>query len=166
MAQMQILPSINGEIEAGITIRMDASLLDDRKLSIAVCWRGSAIGVIKQNAIIWALGQYQDATAKKLFINGILGIIDTGLICTTDPNEVPDGDWIKNAIVKRPTVKEQRALEPIINLEDMSKAVTIAIAIKANYWMMNHHTGQGQVVGYVKKVLEVFYPNQVTDQIV
>lgn len=31
---------------------------------------------------------------------------------------------------------------------------------------MNHHTGQGQVAGYVKKVLEVFYPIAVTDQVV
>lgn len=37
---------------------------------------------------------------------------------------------------------------------------------KANYWLMNHHTGQGAVAGYVKKVLELFYRDRVSDQLV
>lgn len=45
----------------------------------------------------------------------------------------------------------------------MTKTITVT---KANVWLMNHHTGQGQVAGYVKKVLDVFYPNAVTDQVV
>lgn len=41
-----------------------------------------------------------------------------------------------------------------------------AIVTKANYWLMNHHTGQGTIAGYIKKVLDVFYPNQTTDQLI
>lgn len=90
--------------------------------------------------------------ARKLFINGILGIIDTGLICTIGANETPDGGWYKSTTVNRLSVKEQRNLEDVASLEEMSKTVTIAIVTKANYWMMNHHTGQSQVARYVKKV--------------
>jgi len=65
-----------------------------------------------------------------------------------------------------PTNEDKAAIEAIVNIEAINTAITVAIATKANFWLMNHHTGQGQVAGYVKKVLEVFYPNAVTDQVV
>lgn len=74
------LPSINGEIEAGITIGVDASLPADKRLSILVqANRAATIEAIKQNALTWAYDKFNDPTARKLFLNGIAGIIDLGL---------------------------------------------------------------------------------------
>lgn len=151
------LPFINGEIEAGITIGVDASLPDDKKLSILQVGRKVAdIGLVKQHAAMWAYRQFNDMTARQLFVNGILGLIDTGCICHV--RDVPDGDWFYQMTAIAPTAEEKTAIEALVNVEAINKAITVAIATKANFWLMNHHTGQGQVAGYVKKVLEVFLP--------
>lgn len=159
------LPSINGEIEAGITIGVDASLPDDKKLPILKIARDVAgLNLVKQHAAMWAYRQFTDMTARQLFVNGVLGLIDTGCICHI--NDVADGDWFYQMTTTAPTNEDKAAIEAIVNVEAINKAITVAIATKANFWLMNHHTGQGQVAGYVKKVLEVFYPNAVTDQVV
>lgn len=170
MAQIRIvLPSINGEIEAGITVGVDASLPDDKKLPILLVGGVPAqLAVIKQNCLSWGLNKFTDNTAKALFLNGISGLLDTGLICTTPSTDggTPDGDWYKTLTEFPLDEAGKTALTSTITLEAVKKAVTVAIATKANFWLMNHHTGQGQVAGYVKKVLDVFYPNAVTDQVV
>lgn len=53
-----------------------------------------------------------------------------------------------------------------MSTDEMKRSVTVAVATKANFWLMNHHTGQGAVAGYVKKVLDLFYKDRVTDQLV
>lgn len=87
---MIIIPSINGAIER-ITIGIDSSLPDDKKLPIAMSQAGvETIGLIRQSTAAWAMGQFTDATAKALFVNGVLGIIDTGLVCKV--GQIADGD--------------------------------------------------------------------------
>ncbi|KAM0726700.1 hypothetical protein ACS0PU_007884 [Formica fusca] len=159
------IPSINGAIEAGITIGVDSSLPEDKKLPILMQGVApAALAVVKQHAALWAYVQFTDATARRLFVNGVLGVIDTGLIYAVQ--DLPDGDWVKANVAQQATAVQKQAIEGIVVRDDMLKAVTVAVATKANFWLMNHHTGQGQVAGYVKKVLDVFYPNAVNDQVV
>lgn len=160
-----VLPSINGEVEAGITIGVDASLPDDKKLPILIsAGKIAAHNLVKQNAALWAYKQFNDATARQLFTNGVMALIDTGCICTV--GGVVDGDYYYTQVTTAPTQVDKEAIEALVNRETMAKALTVVIATKVNFWLMNHHTGQDQVAGYVKKVLKVFYPNAVSDQLV
>lgn len=159
------IPGINGEVECGITVGVDASLSDDKQLPIlCLATRPALHADVRSNAAVWALRQTHDQNALTLLVNGVVGLIDVGLICESD--DKPDGDWKK---VLSPIEQEEADAQRILamaNKDEMKKAVTVALATKANYWLMNHHTGQGQVAGYAKKVLEVFYPNAVTDDVV
>lgn len=161
------IPSINGAIEAGITIGVDSSLPEDRKLPILM--QGNVVAtlaMVKQTAALWAYGQFTDVNARRLFVNGVLGLIDTGLICTSGEEMLADGDWCMVVAPSAPTAAQKALIEGVVTRDDMLKAITVAVATKANFWLMNHHTGQGQVAGYVKKVLDVFYPQAVNDQVV
>lgn len=163
------LPEINGEIEAGITVGVDASLPDEKKLPIRHI--GNLPGthsIIKTHALSWALTQYNDREARRMFMNGIAGILDIGAVRHT--NNIPDGDWKKIQVMTEPAEAEaadikNRIIE-IVTRDEIVRAITIAVATKANYWLMNHHTGQGAVAGYVKKVLDLFYRDNVTEQMV
>lgn len=159
------LPSINGEIEAGITVGVDASLPEDKKLPI-YCTANApgTMSQIKEVAMVWAYRQFTDNDARRLLMNGIAGILDLGLI--RHILEVPDGDWRKVMTYDRADEETKKSINAMVSLEEMIRAVTVAVATKANFWLMNHHTGQGAVAGYVKKVLEVFYKDRVTDQLV
>ncbi|XP_077264311.1 uncharacterized protein LOC143898601 [Temnothorax americanus] len=159
------LPSLNGDIEAGITVGVDSSLPDDKKLPIAISGNAVAsLDVVKSCALIWAMDQFTDNIARTLFVNGIAGLLDLGMVCEID--NIPDGDWHKKAATAMPTEADLTRASAMVSVEEMKKGVTIAVATKANYWLMNHHTGQGAVAGYVKKVLEVFYRDRVSEQVV
>lgn len=77
-----------------------------------------------------------------------------------------DGDWYRSQQAIEPTTEIGNLIKDAINTDDMIRGITVAIATKANYWSMNHHTGQGAVAGYVKKVLDIFYTGNVSDQVV
>lgn len=163
------LPEINGDIEAGITVGVDSSLPDEKKLPIRhIGPLPSTHAIIKTHTLSWALTQFGDFEARKLFMNGIAGILDIGAV--RHAGGVPDGDWKRVQISVDPTDVDQeeikRKILEIITRDDIKKAVTIAVATKANYWLMNHHTGQGAVAGYVKKVLDISYKDKVSDQLV
>lgn len=159
------IPSINGAIEAGITIGVDSSLPQDKKLPILMQGATPAtLALVKQHAALWAYTQFTDVNARRLFVNGVLGLVDTGLICTV--GESSDGDWYKAVTPIQATAAQKELIEGIVSRDDMLKAITVAVATKANFWLMNHHTGQGGCVGYVKKVLDVFFYQQVNDQVI
>lgn len=172
MAQIQMnLPSINGEIEAGITIGVDASLPDDKKLPIL--YQGAdvaSINMVKINAAVWAYREVHNVIARRLFVNGVCVAIDMGLICEiggpTTRTGIPDGDWRKIVNPLQMTQDEANLIKTLVTVEDMKEAIAIMVATKANWWLMNHHIGQGAVQCHVKKILEVFYPMGVTDQLV
>ncbi|CAH0387134.1 unnamed protein product [Bemisia tabaci] len=57
-----------------------------------------------------------------------------------------------------PTITEAAPPESV-SQEAIIKALSIVISTKANLYMMNHHTGQGPLAGYAKKVVMVQYPS-------
>nr|AXA52553.1 putative capsid [Linepithema humile qinvirus-like virus 1] len=163
------LPSINGEIEAGITVGVDATLPDDQKLPIFYMKNEPAtLEQIKQNAVCWAFTQFTDVVASEIISNGVAAMMDLGLVTYTGkiPSIVADGDWFHTSHSVELTEDLSKSIPKVVTKEAMMKSVTMAVATKANFWLMNHHTGQGAVAGYVKKVLDVFYPGHVNDQVV
>lgn len=167
MSQLSInLPTLEGEIEADITNSVEISLSHDQKLPISVDVNNkpSPIAVVKQNALIWALDKYTDITAKHLFLNGISGLIDLGLLCVS--NGFPDGDWFMSTATFQVTGAAIESIVKIVNEESMKKAINVAIATKADFWSTNHHIKRTQVMGYTKELLYDFYPNAVTNQVI
>ena len=45
-------------------------------------------------------------------------------------------------------------------IENIRKNITIVVATKAGSWLMNHHTGQGAMHGYPRKVADITWSNQ------
>ncbi len=48
-------------------------------------------------------------------------------------------------------------IQKIVTVEDMRHVVMMIVATKANFWLCNHHTGQGSIQGYANKVSEVVF---------
>lgn len=72
--------------------------------------------------------------------------MQAGLIRKRD--NYPDGDWINSTDVPPGDVPD-RAMFTTANVQ---KILTAVVATKAGLWQMNHHTGQGRMAGYPKKV--------------
>lgn len=159
------LPTINGEIEVGITIGVDAALPDEQKLPIVYQRNIPApMDMIKAVCLDFAYTQAQTDQARRLLLNGVCACLDVGLICTAQALAV--GDWKQTVQVPEISAERGLLLRSFLNLEDMKRAITIILATKANWWLMNHHVGQGTVQGYIKKALEVFYEQRVTEDLV
>ncbi|XP_011701117.1 PREDICTED: uncharacterized protein LOC105457888 isoform X2 [Wasmannia auropunctata] len=161
-----ILPSINSKIEAEIILQIDASLPDDQKLPI-LYQAGAAAQhkLIKQNALVWAYNRFADENARKLFVNGVAGILDLGLV--RKAGDVSDGDWRATNVTESFTADIIKNIASLVTVNEMKKGLTIAVATKVNYWLINHHIGQGTVAGYVKKVMDIFFDGmQVSDQMI
>lgn len=69
-----------------------------------------------------------------------------------------DGDWDTTARDVELSDDDVKRVNGYLNDVNIRKALTIIVATKANWWQMNHHVGQGEVAGYVKKVLGIYFP--------
>lgn len=157
------LPLINGKIVAGINV--DASLPEEKKLPILYMRNlPSSHNTIKINAVVWACDQFTEPDARKLFVNGIAGILDLGLVRHVE--HVPDGDWRRVRGAVEMSKDKRKLVMSIISLEEMVRSVNVAVATKVNFWLTNHHTGQEAVEGYVEEVLEVFFKYRITNQLI
>lgn len=160
------LPCLSEEIEAGLNrIGVDSSLPDDRRLPILQFARNPVThDMIKANSVVWAYTQFQDPIACRMFVNGVAALLDLGLIRRV--GQIPDGDWKFTQEVLTTDEVTFQTIKEIVTIDDIKKSTTVAVATKVNFWLMNHHTGQHAVSGYIKKVLDMFYPGRVTDQVV
>lgn len=140
---------------------------EDQKLPIMRQGRDPVPPVIvKAVCLDFACNQTRHSSdqAKRLLLNGVCAALDLGLICMYHEN--PDGDWRWQQDFPKITDERVNLFKELLTVEDMKKAVTIILATKSNWWLMNHYIGQGGVQGYVKKVLEIFYEQCVTEDII
>lgn len=162
--QLQIsLPDINGTMEAGLAVGTDPRLAEDDRLPVLTVGR---IEDAAQHAMNWALVRWRtiDHQARDLYIAGAAAAIFCKLIRRVGPN--PDGDWRIVQTGVAPAAADLPILNQCCTLESIQRAVTVLVATKANWWLTNHHTGQGEVTGYVRKVLEAQYGRNVHQTIV
>lgn len=146
------LPNLNVALEAGLAVGTDAGFTYDLKLPVHI---SSGLNAACSAAAIWAYERFSDESdvVRALYVNGAVACIKCGL-CVRVGTSV-DGDWEPkeggNIPVPSDAVKNgaQAVLPPAI----MRDAVILIVATKANFWAMNHHTGQGEAQGYAKKVL-------------
>lgn len=160
------LPSINGKLEAGITVGIDPALADDTKLPVHV---GIKAQFAAEHAAVWAIRRAQDMNmndrvAREIFINGAVANILWGLCRMAGVSH--DGDWVEATPITAATNEEVAEFKSIITEDSLAKALTLIVATKANWWTQNHHTGQGDLTGYPSKVYNAFYQSGATNQVI
>lgn len=149
------LPPINGSLEAGIAVGVDPNLPDDIKLPLLV---GSNLQRAVSLAGAWARSKFSNMppAALDLMTSGAMTCVMFGLLRKI--NGQSDGDWMP---IQVPPA-EAEGWDPVpastYTVESLRNALTVIIATKANYWLTNHHTGQGSPSGYVLKVLTLKFP--------
>ncbi|CAH0380770.1 unnamed protein product [Bemisia tabaci] len=148
------LPSINGAFEVGIAVGVDPSLPDNHRLPIIA---NSTISRAAGYTAAWAAVRFSSnpPEVRNLYCSAAAGIILAGLAETVSGRT--NGDWISREQTD-PTITEP-APPGSVTQEAIIKALSIVISTKANLFLMNHHTGQGPLAGYAKKVVLVQYPN-------
>lgn len=147
------LPSINGAYEVGIAVGVDPTLPDAHKLPVI---SNVTLTRAAGYATAWASTTFASnpVEVRNLYASAAAGIILSGLAETVGGR--PDGDWrVKEAV--DPTITEAAAPEAVTQ-DAIIKSLSIVVATKANLYLMNHHTGQGPLAGYAKKVVQVQYP--------
>lgn len=153
MATIFDLPSINGAFEVGIAIGVHPALPNNHKLPILEnvnLSRAAGFAAARANFTFSS----NPPEIRNLYTSAATGIVLYGLAETVGGR--PDGDWIPKA-QPDPTIIEAAPPEALTPYA-IVKALSIVIATKANMYIMNHHTGQGPLQGYAKKVALVQYP--------
>ena len=70
----------------------------------------------------------------------------------TDTAEPEDGDWrVFNGTLPS---KKPDGFDGTVEINKVQAALTMIIATKINWWLTNHHTGQGAMSGYALKVFK------------
>ncbi len=57
-------------------------------------------------------------------------------------------------------VPELAYLQSYVGNDCVARALSVCLATKINYFQTNHHTGQGEMTSFIRKVLSTLYPNQ------
>jgi hypothetical protein len=136
--------STNGILEVGIAAGVDPSIADEFKVPVVSHYAD----VAATHAAIWALKQFSSVRAiSPYYVAAAYMVIRAGLVARNDgdsrftyalPNEEPSAE-VKNAVTAACSVQNCKAV------------VGAIIATKVNWWLQNHHTGQGKMVGYAAK---------------
>lgn len=168
------LPEINGVFEAGISLGSDVQLADSKKLRLFPLEEiQQGDGAHERNlrlraykSALWAyrneeLGQ---GATKQFYVCGAFAVVYFGLMSRYMSPPRNDGDWVEVSSpgsFAEPNVGEQQALLAFLTHANVTRALTLIIATKANWYIMNHHTGQSltQASGYTYKVLNVIVQN-------
>lgn len=152
---------MSGVIEVGITASINPSLPSDSRLPIL---QNRTLNIAAGYAGAWAYSKYKYSgdAGRHLAASCAIAAVAAGL-CRRY-NGVEDGDW-RAVTTLDPNVR-QNCPDDCFSKESLKRALTLMIATKANFWAHNHHTGQGQVIGFAKEALEKAYPGAVTAQLV
>ena len=151
-----------------MSVGIDAGVSDDIKLPVLNSEDDSA--VYRSMIAFVATSQSFDAwglRAKQCLAVAVTGICQTKLVrlrgvgadvAAEVPGQlVPDGEWKSVAFPVNATDEQINALTPsVFQNPNLVQSMLLCIAAtKANWWAMDHHTGQGAMVGYALKVANV-----------
>ncbi|XP_063985986.1 uncharacterized protein LOC135167054 isoform X2 [Diachasmimorpha longicaudata] len=158
------LPNINGALEIGLAVGTDPTLADELKLPVLLA-NGATDNDVFRTMIGWA---FNNATingwgrrAQVVTMSSIAGICQAKLIRYRSGavagggmrNPIPDGDWraVTVPILPEGNSYDNGIVAEALQEDNIRSALVMIMATKANWWTMNHHIGQGQMVGYAKK---------------
>jgi len=137
------LPSINGAFEIGIAAGADPSIADNHKLVFQhsdISMHATAV-----NSAVWALKAFH-GSRQGMYVTCAYCAVYFGLLARGD------GDWLRSAEPIEVKATDIEAIRPHITQDKARIALSVMIATKINWWVMNHHTGTGSLQGYSRKV--------------
>jgi len=137
------LPAINGAFEIGIAAGADPSIADNHKLVFQhseISMHATAV-----NSAVWALRTFP-GSRQGMYVTCAYCAVYFGLLARGD------GDWLRSADTIEVKAADIEAIKPHINQDKARIALSVMIATKINWWVMNHHTGTGSLQGYSRKV--------------
>lgn len=159
------LPDVNGCYEAGLAVGTDPRFHEDSKLPAFV---NGNVGSACERAVAWAYEKWSSKLERicTLYCNAAYVCIKSSLIRRVG-NQL-DGDWREERVAPNSGLNEaQLAAAAATKIaENIQFALTLIVPTKANFWYMNHHTGQGEVQGYTRKVLVQRFGMNVSEEAV
>ncbi len=100
----------------------------------------------------WACNKFGgNSDVRTLMVNAIVVLVDCGLV----PEQDSDYTLINNPTEVMQSDANDEAIKALVTPVKQRQAATIMVATKANYWLINHHVGQGAFAGFAKKVYSV-----------
>ncbi|XP_072160645.1 uncharacterized protein [Bemisia tabaci] len=133
----------------------NTSLPDDIKLPLLT---GSTLQRAVSLAGAWARSKFSNMppVAQELMMSGAMVCVMFGI--SRKINGQPDGDWVPIPAPPAESETWEAVPQQTYSIEALRTALTVVVATKANWWLTNHHTGQGAPSGYVLKVLSLKFP--------
>ncbi|CAM1298255.1 Uncharacterised protein r2_g788 [Pycnogonum litorale] len=161
---MIVLPELNGELDAGIVVGIDPALEDaDRLIVRTKDGTGNDVkkSVARDVAMRALCAKYGNKPASlKWFVCAAASLFEAGFLCHND------GDILTGNVGAEFVSDDSYDIQitSFLNKTDMDIALSFAVGTKANWWLINHHTGQGEMQGYAKKMAAALLPNMNTNE--
>lgn len=163
------LPPLNGEYEAGLSASGDLSIPESDRLSVFS--RHKVSGGIRDEktatvlqafeSAAWAMRktEFSASAMADWYIKGAFSAVLLGLVgkITKGTTQVYDGDFVLQRGHINPPINEEEAdkIRRVCISDNFSRALSIQVAGKANFYQTNHHTGESmtKASGYMLKCL-------------
>jgi hypothetical protein len=147
IARSNTLADFNRTIGAGVAAISEAGLPDTQRLQVPnnPTLNCHVAGIMTAAATIAHLGSsYHSKTDAN--VTAAYAVVRTGLVYTkfvyNDTRGLNGSDFVliePNSI----TQEQVKIVKKLIDLNKVSRVVTLALATKYNFWVTNHHVGRG-----------------------
>jgi hypothetical protein len=146
----------NGRFEVGISAGVDPALPEEDKLSVLMT--PDAKKRAEHAAASFLKGK--DPTDKHVILEAACAYAVAALNWLSwNGNRVVDGDAVATAAEVAVVADDKKKILSI----DANKVITLILATKANWYVMNHHVGQGAMSGFVAKVYSLWFTDYNAD---
>lgn len=163
-----LLPTVNGGNEVGISVNSDGALNGGSVLRIILAKTRQAQAILSAAATLKALRAFAPAGSKaeEIIMACAFAIVFYDVV--GEIRRPGARTWVKSGeyeVVKRDYVSKQdidhvRA-KMGANSSWAGKALCTVCSMKLSWWMTNHHTGQGRVTTYFRKMVISNYGEEV-----
>jgi hypothetical protein len=154
------LPPMNGEFFAGVAQLSDQGLPIDKKLQLHPGEDIHTVGVLSAAATIKHMTWNGVEAGLRILATAVFALIQAGYIGFIGARDSKDSGRTRGSDFVDyggPEIK-QGDVDHVLNLIDKDLAgtvYTVFLATKYNWWVTNHHVGQGGNSPYIQKILGI-----------
>jgi len=142
------LPSVNGDIEVGLSVGVDRSIDDKFKLPIYTAIQNEDRRAIAFASALWAYDKFKGQFQKYYTVSAYCAVA-YGLVRSNDGDSKADTGEL-------PEVGNRAdAIKLMLTEENVQKCILMMVATKINLWLINHHVGTPKLQSFAKKVATV-----------
>jgi hypothetical protein len=134
----------NGILEVGIAAGVDPSIADESKVPVIA----GRTGARATYAAIWAHQKFSNnRVLAPYYTAAAYMVVRAGFVSRNDG----DSRYVPTPPIVDPTPEIKASLNSSCSMANCKAVTGAIIATKVNWWLQNHHTGQGKMVGYAAK---------------